>query len=216
MIVVNHLQPTTMVPLPILVLTLLPLIIHPSYADSTQGFTPVPLGSSNFVVQKPYNVSVDKRYSFTNGVHKFWVYSTDKPHQPSSNTEPRTEIRVVGYDYTSGIWQFEGHAGTSGVCIMQVFGGSSWSTTSQLRVYGGSLAHYTTTIEPNIYNRWFKVNVIHDANANTVKVYINDGLKFNGAGRGKGTHYFKFGVYKQDGASNYMESRWRDIKIFRK
>lgn len=85
--------------LPILRLTLWPLIIYQATfalaaVDPTQGFTRVPLDNSNFVIQKPYDVSVNQRYSFTNGVHKFWVYSTDKPHTPASDTKPRTEIRI--------------------------------------------------------------------------------------------------------------------------
>lgn len=91
--------PKTMKRLPILRLTLWPLIIYQATfalaaVDPTQGFTRVPLDNSNFVIQKPYDVSVNQRYSFTNGVHKFWVYSTDKPHTPASDTKPRTEIRI--------------------------------------------------------------------------------------------------------------------------
>jgi len=130
-------------------------------------------------------------------------------------------LALQGYDYTSGVWQFEGHfyvpSGTSGTCIQQVFGGSSSATTSQTRVYGGSLTHYQSpTLEQNIYNKWYRFNVIHDVGANNVKIFINGAKKFDGAGRGAGSHYFKFGVYAQNGASNYMESQWRDIKIFRK
>ncbi|XP_058765847.1 citrate-binding protein-like [Vicia villosa] len=212
--------------LPILHLILFPLIIHQttsfaSAVDPTQGFTQLPLGNSNFQIQKPYDVSVNERYSFSNGVHKFWIYPTDKPFMSGSNTQPRTEIRITGYDYTSGVWQFEGSgyvpSGTSGVCVMQVFGGSSTATTSQLRVYDGSLTYYKSPVlSPNIYNRWFKVNAIHDVGANNVKIYIDGNLKYNGDGRGAGTHYFKIGVYVQNDPSSYMESRWRDMKVFKK
>lgn len=131
-------------------------------------------------------------------------------------------MSLQGHDYTSGVWQFEGQlyvpSGTSGVCIQQVFGGASTSTTSQLRVYSGSLAHYTTTLDSNIYNKWIRVNVIHNVGANNVKIYLNgeQNPRFDGPGRGASTFYFKFGVYTQDGSSNYMESRWRGIKIFRR
>ncbi|XP_045823735.1 citrate-binding protein-like [Trifolium pratense] len=212
--------------LPILHLTLLPLIIYQttffvSAIDPTVGFTCVPLDSSHYVLQKPYDVSLNERYSFTNGVHKFWIYSTDKPFMMGSDTQPRTEIRVTGYDYTSGIRQFEGYgyvpSGSTGVCIQQVFGASSAATTAQLRVYSGSLTYYRSPVlSANIYDRWFRVNVIHDANANNVKVYIDGELKFNGGDNGDGTHYFKFGVYVQNDPSGYMESRWKDIKICRK
>ncbi|KAK7247530.1 hypothetical protein RIF29_42414 [Crotalaria pallida] len=144
----------------------------------------VPLDNSNFQVQKPYynNVPVKQRYSFTNGVHKFWVFSNDKPHTPSSKTEPRTEIRITGYDYTSGVWQFEG----------------------------------SPVLVQNIYDRWFRVNVIHNVGASNVKVYVDGILKYDGADHGAATHYFKFGVYTQNNPSNYMESRWKDIKVFRR
>jgi len=130
-------------------------------------------------------------------------------------------LTLQGYDYTSGVWQFEGHfyvpSGTTGTCIQQVFGGATHATTSQTRVYGGSLTHYqSTTLQQNIYNKWHRFNVIHDVGANNVKIYIDGIRKFNGNGRGAGVHYMKFGVYAQEGASPYMESRWRDIKLFRR
>ncbi|KAI9108680.1 hypothetical protein K1719_020327 [Acacia pycnantha] len=189
--------------------------------DPTQGFTPVPLHDSNFEVQRPYNVPVNQRYSFANGVHKLWVYSTDKPHSPDSHTLPRTEIRIIGHDYTSGVWQFEGYgyvpSGTRGVCIMQVFGASSSATTLQLRVYDASLEYYRSSVLfPNIYDRWFRLNVIHDVDASIVKVYVDGVLKYKGSGRGHAVHYFKFGVYTQNNPSHYMESRWKNIKLFRK
>jgi len=100
---------------------------------------------------------------------------------------------------------------------MQVFGANPTSTTSQLRVYDGSLTYYRgPVLSPNIYNRWFKVNVIHNVGANNVKVYIDGDLKYDVAGRGDANHYFKFGVYVQNDPSSYMESRWKDIKLFRR
>ncbi|OMO55916.1 Concanavalin A-like lectin/glucanases superfamily [Corchorus capsularis] len=126
---------------------------------------------------------------------------------------------ALGYDYSSGVWQFEGYSyvpsrnGTSGVCIMQVFGASSHATTLMLRVYKGSLYYYREgPIEKNIYDRWFKLNVIHDVDASKLKVYIDGVLKLEAPGRGGENHYFKFGVYSQDDASHYMESRWKHIK----
>ncbi|KAL9459381.1 hypothetical protein AB3S75_002725 [Citrus x aurantiifolia] len=189
--------------------------------DPTIGFVSLPLNRSNLVVQRPYDVPEDQRYCFVNGTHKLWVYSTDKPHSLTSKTSPRTEIRVHGYDYSSGVWQFEGYGylpcGTTGVCIMQVFGASPHATTLMLRVYNGSLTYYrASVIVPNIYDKWFKLNVIHDVDNSKVRVYIDGVLKSEAPGRGGTSHYFKFGVYAQNNDSYYMESRWKDIKVLKK
>ncbi|CAI9109102.1 OLC1v1008857C1 [Oldenlandia corymbosa var. corymbosa] len=205
----------------IVTIFLLGVILKAAMADPTDGFTQVPISQSNFQVQYPYDVSQSDRYSFVNGVHKFWVYSTDKPFSPSSTTKPRTEIRITGYDYSSGTWQFEGNmyipSGTSGVSVMQVFGGSSAATTAMLRVYNPNLTYYRSpVIISNVYGTWYRVNVIHNADAGRVQVYINGVFKYETGDNGDANHYFKFGVYTQDSPSNYMESRWSGIKVFRK
>ncbi|XVF14996.1 hypothetical protein REPUB_Repub09cG0110800 [Reevesia pubescens] len=189
--------------------------------DPTNGFTAVSLSQSNFELQKPYDKSPNERYNFNNGEHRFWVFATDKPHTPSSATRPRSEIRIRGYDYSPGVWQFEGQAyvpsGTTATSIMQIFGGSSRATTIMLRVYSGSLTVYRAPVVlPNMYNRWFKVNVIHNVGASNVKVYIDGVQRHEGSGDGGSNHYFKFGVYAEEGASNYMESRWRGIRVLRR
>ncbi|KAF5765071.1 putative concanavalin A-like lectin/glucanase domain superfamily, alginate lyase 2 [Helianthus annuus] len=190
--------------------------------DTTLGFVSQPLNQSNFIIQKPYDVPLEQRYKFSKGVHKLWVIKTDKPHSNTSHTRARSEIRIKGYDYSSGVWQFEAYGyvpcGTTGVSIMQVFGSKPpHATTAMLRVYNTSLFYYRDPmILSRLYNKWFRLNVIHDVERNNVKVYINGVLKYEGRGRGGTSHYFKCGVYTQDHASFYMESRWKDIKIFRR
>ncbi|KAL5714916.1 hypothetical protein ACHQM5_016817 [Ranunculus cassubicifolius] len=191
--------------------------IHP-----TRGFISLPIHNSTLAIQRPYDIPECERSSYVNGVHKLWVYSTDKPHSLISQTRPRSEIRITGYDYSSGVWQFEGYgyvpSGTSGVCIMQVFGASSpHATTIMLRVYNGSLTYYQEQVlVPDIYDRWFRLNVIHDVGASKVKVFIDRVLKLEVDGRGGKSHYFKCGVYAQNNASHYMESRWKRIKVLKK
>ena len=63
-------------------------------ADPTYGFTVVPLTEWNFELQKPYDVPLEEHYSYENGVRKLWVYADDKPHDPNSLTQPRTEVRI--------------------------------------------------------------------------------------------------------------------------
>ena len=67
---------------------------YSSPLDLTIGFTELPLEHTNLVIQKPYDLPESARYSFVNGVHKLWVYSTDKPHSINSKTNPRTEIGI--------------------------------------------------------------------------------------------------------------------------
>ncbi|KAJ8769664.1 hypothetical protein K2173_005267 [Erythroxylum novogranatense] len=189
--------------------------------DPTKGFTALPLTKSNFVVQRPYDVPENQRYSFKNGVHKLWVYSTDKPHSPTSKTNPRTELRVSGYDYSSGVWQFEAYgfipSGTTGVCVMQVFGAQAHATTLMLRVYNGAVSYYRAPVLiPHVYDKWFRLNVVHDVEASKVKVFVDGKLVHQAPGRGGKSHFFKCGVYAQDDASHYMESRWRNIRVLKK
>nr|GMD56347.1 citrate-binding protein-like [Ipomoea batatas] len=189
--------------------------------DPTQGFLPVPINHSNFEIQRPYDVPEDQRYRFINGVHKLWVFKNDKPHTPSSRTNPRTEIRIVGYNYAAGVWQFEANGyvpgGTSGVCIMQVFGAERHATTLMLRVYDGDLYYFRKpAIVPRICGRWFRLNVIHDVDAGSLKVYVDGVLVHEATGRGGNMHYFKCGVYAQDNGSFYMESRWKEIRVLKK
>ncbi|GKE73411.1 hypothetical protein Tco_1535452, partial [Tanacetum coccineum] len=128
--------------------------------DPTQGFANVPLTSSNFIYQKPYNVPLESRYSYDNGVHRFWVYSNDKPFKRGSSTRPRTEAHIKP-DYTSGIWQFEGYAfvphETSGATILQIHGAAHGATTLILRIYNGDMRVYSgKVIATDLYDKWFK------------------------------------------------------------
>ena len=128
---------------------------------------------------------------------------------------------LQGYDYSSGVWQFEGHgyvpSGTTGVSIMQVFGAGETATTLMLHVYNGGLRYYDRqVVEDDIYDRWFRLNVVHDVKASTLTVYIDGKQKLHVHGRGGHSHYFKFGVYAQNHDSSCMESRWKGIRILKK
>ena len=128
---------------------------------------------------------------------------------------------LQGHDYTSGVWQFEGsflvRSGTEGACIFQVFGAATASTTLQLRVYGGNLWIYRNQIvASNIYDKSFKLNVIHDVANSRVTVFINGEQRAQVGGRGPSNFYFKYGVYAQDGSSNSMESRWSFVRLLKR
>ncbi|CAN1801980.1 Citrate-binding protein [Linum perenne] len=201
------------------------LLLHQCYcdADPTDGFTEIPLNETNLQLQKPYNVPLDQRYSFINGTHHMWVYADDKPYSLGSNTKPRTEIRFVGLDYSSGAWQFEGHGfvpnGTSGATIAQIHGARKGNTTLLLRIYApGEMRYYSSLhVAATLYDRWFRLNIIHDVDLGKVSVYLDGEKKFEHKDQGPGDLYFKCGVYgAPSNISYYMEARWRDLKIYYK
>ncbi|KAB2604939.1 citrate-binding protein-like [Pyrus ussuriensis x Pyrus communis] len=156
--------------------------------------------------------AADPTYGFTlvqlNGVEKFWIYNHDKPFRKHNPTRPRSEIRISGYDHTFGVWQFEGNflvpQGTSGATIMQIFGSPKQATTLQLGVYNGDLKYY-------------RGNVLAANVQQVVTVFINGERKLITKDHGRAAFYFKYGVY---GAlyhsSNYMQSSWRGIKLYKK
>ena len=128
---------------------------------------------------------------------------------------------MQGYDYSSGVWQFEGYGfvpnGTTGTSIMQIHRFSGPATVLMLKVYDGQLKFYTrAVVESNIYDRWMRINVIHDVDANKLTVFIDGVQKFETDGNGQGSFDFKCVVYTQTEPSHYMESRWRNIRVLKK
>ncbi|CAI0396159.1 unnamed protein product [Linum tenue] len=192
-------------------------------ADPTDGFHEVQLSEHNFDIQRPYDLRLSQRYSYKNGVRRLWVYGSDKSHSQGSHTPPRTEIRIRGLDYHSGVWQMEGHVyvpkGTSGASLMQVHGGNGVSSTVMVRIYSGDLRYYSgDVIARGMYDKWFRLNMIHDADAGKVAVYVDGKEVFRHDARGKArAFYFKCGVYAAPkDHSRYMESRWKNIKMYKK
>ncbi|KAK9270246.1 hypothetical protein L1049_025823 [Liquidambar formosana] len=191
-------------------------------ADPTDGFTSVTLTEWNFELQKPNDIPLEKRYSFEDGIRRLWVYADDKPHNPTSHTQPRTEVRIRGLDYSSGAWQFEGYGfvpnGTSGATIVQIHGAAKGPTTLILRIFNGNMRYYSADlVATDLYDKWFRVNVIHDVDGGKVTVFIDGIQKFVVKYKGPGDLYFKCGVYAAPAnISYYMESRWKDIKIYKK
>src|SRR3954447_8884276 len=90
--------------------------------DLTHGWKQIPL---NFKIQRPYDLEVKDRYSFdlTNGIHDFWVYFSDKPHDPPPNkTTARTEMRVDSFSTGEHMFDFDVNISPgSSACIAQVF-----------------------------------------------------------------------------------------------
>ncbi|KAJ1274481.1 hypothetical protein BS78_05G065000 [Paspalum vaginatum] len=193
----------------------------------SDGFTAVELSEAQFKVQKPYDVALAERYELTaDGVRRMWVYASDKPITTAHPGGPRTEIKIE-LVYSSGVWQFEGYGyiphDTSGASVMQIFGAAEHATTLMLHVYDGRLTYYhhvagEGVVDAAIYDRWFRLNVVHDVAASNVTVFVDGQHRLTAPGRGGDAHYFKFGVYGQrgNGMSCRMESRWKGVKVFTK
>ncbi|WP_410673719.1 hypothetical protein [Amycolatopsis sp. cmx-4-68] len=151
-------------------------------------------------------------YSRSGGIETFKLLSK------SSN---RVEVRVHN-DYKTGLRQFEGDlkvaAPTEDESCMQIFGNDGpGATTLMIRAYaadGGTLRGLGKVLATGVFGKWVHINVIHDATANKVSVYIGGQLTATGSGP-TGTHYFKYGVYGTLQATN-AQTQWKNVKYFQK
>nr|XP_051190201.1 citrate-binding protein-like [Lolium perenne] len=77
-----------------LLLLLVAIAVHCAVHASASGANP----TAGFV-----------KVDLTDG--NFQVLDTDKPFNTATHTNPRTEVRLQGHDYSSGVWQFQGYGG---------------------------------------------------------------------------------------------------------
>jgi hypothetical protein len=70
-----------------------------------------------------------------------------------------------------------------------------------LHVYDGVLRFYSgAAVERHIYDRWFRLNVVHDVAVSTVAVLVDGDERFRSPHPRhphSRSYYFKFGVYMQ-------------------
>ena len=98
-----------------------------------------------------------------------------------------------------------------------IHGAAEGATTLQLRICKGNMRYYRYNLVATDLSKWFRVNVIHDVGKEKVTVFIEGKEKFVVNDQAPGDLYFKCGVYAAPAkSSNYMESSWRDIKLFKK
>lgn len=138
-----------------------------------------------------------------------------------NNGTNRVEVRVQD-NYTSGQRQFEGElkvgTPTNDESAMQIFGNDgAGATTLMIRSFsrnGGTLRGGGKDLISNIYGKWVRINVTHDATANRYSIYIDGALKVTANGP-NGTHYFKYGVYGTLGTPS-AQHQWRNVHFYRK
>jgi len=68
-------------------------------------------------------------------------------------------------------------------------------------------------VTSDIYDQWLHMKVTHNAPTGDIKIYINNALKLTMKDNGDDQHYFKCGVYTQDGSSHKMEAKFKNIKV---
>jgi hypothetical protein len=175
-------------------------------------------------IQKPWDVPVSERhaYDFASNTHTTRVFDTDKPHDPDSDTAPRTEMRWEN-EYRSGrhMWESDVYvpAGVNGPSLMQVkhlVNDTVRTTDFQLRVYpenGGTFKRYSyQALKTGVYNKWWNVKVVHDADADTIHVFIDDVLVDTLVNEYDGVRVFKNGVYH--GGPGMAIAYFRDLRYW--
>jgi hypothetical protein len=149
-------------------------------------------------------------YDNAGGVETFRLTST------ASN---RVEFRSRE-TYSSGQRQFQGEvrvsSPTGDESVFQIF------HIMLLRALSGNGGHFewhlhgqpTKSIGSNLYGKWIRVNVVHDANANKITLYVN-GVSAGTLTSPDETVYFKYGVYGTLQSSS-AKVEWRNVSFFKK
>jgi len=192
-------------------------VLLKAQVNPTNGWTQM---SSTYIFHTPPNVPQNQRYNYdaATNTHHLWVFQTDSPR--FANTAPRCELRFQ-QEWTSGLHQFEADvkvaSGTDESSIIQIFGGSGGHATAFMmwgvNENGGAFKRYNSQVlQTGMYDKWYHINIIHDADANKVNVYIDNVLKLTHPDWGDNTHYFKCGVYGVKGAKS--ETWLRNIKYW--
>lgn len=161
-------------------------------------------------------------YDSTTDEYHFWLLDTDPVLWPGSSSGPRSELRFLD-EYSTGSAQFACEmkisSGAHRVCVQQIFGGATSATAFMaLAMNTNSINYYDTgtRIQSPVYDRWIRLNVVHDADAGKVHVYVDGRWKKTFDDRGGDRHYFKCGIYGRTGMSQRTDVRVRNIHLYRK
>jgi hypothetical protein len=196
---------------------LVPSTSSAAAASPTDGWSRT---SFTYSLQKPWNLAASDRNSYSGGVRRMWVYSTDEPMPQGSSTDPRTELRWK-QEYTSGqhMWDADVYlpSATNGATFVQILRvihpEGTPATDFMLNVYsasGGTVKAYDgTVLKTDAYDSWFNVKLAHNASNGSVKVYFDDEPVLTTKDRGPATRHFKNGVHHH--GSGRSEARFRNL-----
>jgi len=96
------------------------------------------------------------------------------------------------------------NASASGPILMIKGYGSSGGT---LKKQGGSIV-----IATSCFGTSKRINLVHDLNANTLKVYVNGSLKWSGGGGAGGSFNLKYGLYGTFNAAT--KTIWSNVRMW--
>jgi MYXO-CTERM domain-containing protein len=147
------------------------------------------------------------RYTNENGIETFSTQPGDE----------RAEARIED-DHRTGTWQFEGwvnvKAGVNGGCVHQVF---KFLMIVAYPDGGGELRQhsYQRLQATGIYDRWVRVNTIHDPDAGRADVYIDGTWRgmVPSASPGPNGWYHKYGIYNSSGTRPVVQ--WRNVRFWK-
>ena len=147
------------------------------------------------------------RYTNENGIETFSTQPGDE----------RAEARIDD-DHRTGTWQFEGwvnvKAGVNGGCIHQVF---KFLMIVAYPNDGGEFRQhsYQRLAATGMYDKWVRVNTIHDADAGRADVYIDGTWRGMTASKSPGPNgwYHKYGIYNSSGTRPVVQ--WRNVRFFK-
>ena len=76
----------------------------------------------------------------------------------------------------------------------------------------------TKVVADRVYDRWIRLNVVHDVAAGNVTVFVGGERRLEVQGHGGKEHYFNFGVYTKGlhKHSHRMEAHWKNVTIYTK
>jgi hypothetical protein len=146
----------------------------------------------------------------------------------SSNVD-RIEYR--GRSYSSGVVQLAGEVkvaeGTNGSYFAQLWhagllktegGKLEYHTAGSLKKSPVPAKDYVIKTNKSIAGRWVKINIIHDASQNYVRIYL-DGSSTPVVNARTGDtnedYYMKYGAYNNDGGDRET-IQWRNVKVYKK
>ncbi|WP_137814237.1 polysaccharide lyase family 7 protein [Gandjariella thermophila] len=174
--------------------------------------------TDDYTVQHPYDLPTSARFSISDGVYNTWILKGDKPHTPTSNTGPRTEMRWKT-NWTSGEHMWEADVlidpGTEHTCIMQIKSNTAGEAIYVQVQNGGDIYHGShALVARDMWGKWFHLTADYNPSTGAAHIWINNSLAFT-------THYadpsgtewyFKNGVYNLTG--NRSETHFKNIRFW--